>query len=308
MNPKEEKEVRKTIKKIVLLNALRYNGKARQKPIFGKLIGENPHYRRQINEITPIINELIQETNLLTMEKQREIIIKNWPDELIEEKPEEIKKLPPLPNARKYSRVITRFSPNPDFVLHLGSARAILLSYDYAKMYDGLFYLRFEDTDSKTKKPKLEFYNAIREDLTWLNCKWDKEFIQSKRLPIYYENTKQLIEQGNAYVCTCRREDFQKKTVMGQACSCRILSVDENLVHWNKMLDGTYREGEAVVRVKTDLDHPNPAVRDWPALRIVDTKKYPHPIVKSAYHVWPLYNFSTGIDDHLMRITHIINI
>ncbi|MBA7470034.1 hypothetical protein ES707_05311 [subsurface metagenome] len=62
------------------------------------------------------------------------------------------------------------------------------------------------------------------------------------------------------------------------------------------MLDGTYGEGEAVVRIKTDLDHPNPAVRDWPALRIVDTEKYPHPRVGSKYRVWPLYNFSTGID------------
>jgi glutamyl-tRNA synthetase len=61
-----------------------------------------------------------------------------------------------------------------------------------------------------------------------------------------------------------------------------------------------------VVRIKTEMDHPNPAVRDWPALRIVDTEKYPHPRVGSKYRVWPLYNFSTGIDDHLMGITRII--
>jgi glutamyl-tRNA synthetase len=72
------------------------------------------------------------------------------------------------------------------------------------------------------------------------------------------------------------------------------------------MLAGKYGEGEAVVRVKTDLGHPNPAVRDWPALRIIDSEKYPHPRVGSRYRVWPLYNWSTGIDDHLMGITHII--
>jgi len=72
------------------------------------------------------------------------------------------------------------------------------------------------------------------------------------------------------------------------------------------MLNGTYKEGEAVVRVKTDLTHPNPAVRDWPALRIIDTEKYPHPRVGSRYRVWPLYNFACGIDDHLMGVTHII--
>lgn len=72
------------------------------------------------------------------------------------------------------------------------------------------------------------------------------------------------------------------------------------------MLDGGYTEGEAVVRVKTDLDHVNPAVRDWPALRIIDTVKYPHPRVGSNYRVWPLYNLASGVDDHLMGITHII--
>jgi glutamyl-tRNA synthetase len=72
------------------------------------------------------------------------------------------------------------------------------------------------------------------------------------------------------------------------------------------MLDGTYEEGTAVVRVKTDLSHPNPAVRDWPALRIIDTEKYPHPRVGSKYSVWPLYNMAAGLDDHLLGITHII--
>ena len=72
------------------------------------------------------------------------------------------------------------------------------------------------------------------------------------------------------------------------------------------MLEGGYKEGEAVVRVKTELDHPNPAIRDWPALRVIDTKKYPHPRVGSKYIVWPLYNLAAGLDDHLMGMTHII--
>lgn len=72
------------------------------------------------------------------------------------------------------------------------------------------------------------------------------------------------------------------------------------------MLDGTYKEGQAVLRVKTDLGHPNPAVRDWPAMRIIDTEKHPHPRVGSKYRVWPLYNMAAGVDDHYMGITHII--
>jgi glutamyl-tRNA synthetase len=306
LNQNEEKEVRDLVKKIVLLNALRYGGKAQQKPVFSKLLGEKPQFRRKVKEIASIINEVIREINSLSLERQREIVEEEWPEVLTEEKTEEKKQLPPLPNTEKYDTVVTRFSPNPDFVLHLGSARAIILSYDYAKMYKGLFYLRFEDTDSKTKKPKLEFYDTIREDLSWLGCKWDAEFIQSDRLQIYYEHAEEILKKGNAYVCTCNREDFHEKVKASQSCPCRGLTAEENLLRWNRMLDGTYGEGEAVVRIKTDLNHPNPAVRDWPALRIIDTKKFPHPRVGSEYLVWPLYNFSTGIDDHLMGITHII--
>jgi glutamyl-tRNA synthetase len=77
-------------------------------------------------------------------------------------------------------------------------------------------------------------------------------------------------------------------------------------MRWEKMLDGGFKEGEAVYRVKTDMSHPNPAVRDWPAFRVVDTEKNPHPRVGSKYRVWPLYNMASGVDDHELGITHII--
>ena len=306
MDSHNEREVKELIQKIALLNALRYGGKAQPKPVLGKLLGECPHLRGRIKEVTSIINEVVQEINKLSLEKQRKVVEEKWPEVLISEKVEEERILPPLPNAEKYERVVTRFSPNPDFVLHLGSARAIILSCEYAKMYNGLFYLRFEDTDPKMKKPKLQFYDSIRKDLTWLGCKWDAELIQSDRLPIYYEHTEKILKNDHAYVCTCKRKDFQEKARTKQSCPCRDLTPNENLLRWNHMLNGTYGEGEAVVRIKTDLNHPNPAVRDWPALRIINTKKYPHPRVGSKYRVWPLYNFACGVDDHLMGITHII--
>ena len=215
------------------------------------------------------------------------------------------KTLPPLPNADKYEHIATRFAPNPDFVLHLGSVRAIVLSHDYARMYKGRFINRFEDTDPRLKKSALEYYDAIREDLRWLQCQWDEEYIQSDRIPTYYEYAARLLDRGDAYVCTCERKSFAARVNGRQACPCRPKSSADNLRDWEKMLAGEFGEGEAVVRVKTDLTHPNPAVRDWPALRIIDTEKYPHPRVGSKYRVWPLYNWSAGIDDHLMGITHI---
>ena len=127
---------------------------------------------------------------VMSLAEQKAIVEKNWPETQKKHEVEE-KKLSPLPNADKYKLITTRFSPNPDCVLHLGSARAIVLSHEYARMYNGKFILRFEDTDPKTKKPKLEYYEAIKRDLKWLGCKWDEEYIQSDRLEIYYERRGQ---------------------------------------------------------------------------------------------------------------------
>ncbi len=300
------KEIRELIRKIALVNAVNYGGKAQAKPVIGRLLAEQPHLRQKTKEVAPLVAEVVQEVNRLSPDEQRRIVEEKWPEALVKEQAEETRKLPPLPNADKYKRIVTRFSPNPDCVLHLGSARAIILSHEYAKIYDGSFYLRFEDTDPRLKKSALQFYEAIREDLTWLDCRWDAEYIQSDRLPIYYEHAEKLLNSGNAYVCTCEREDFREKIGKRKACPCRELPPEEQVARWKRMLDGTYGEGEAVVRVKTDLDHPNPAVRDWPAFRIIDAEKYPHPRVSSRYRVWPLYNFACGVDDHLLGITHVI--
>ena len=305
MKPKEDAELRELIHKSALLNAVKHEGKAQAGPVVGKILGEKPEYRNNVKELSAVINEIVKEVNGLSPEEQKRIVEQNWPETFLKEKAEE-KKLPPLPNVEKYQRVITRYAPNPDCVLHLGSARAIVLCHEYAKMYKGKFILRFEDTDPKLKRPELEFYDLIREDLAWLECKPDEEYIQSDRVPIYYEHAEKLLKDGNAYVCTCKPEDFRKKILAQKPCVCRNLPVEENLRRWKSMLDGGYKEGEAVVRVKTDLDHPNPAVRDWPALRVLDNEKYPHPRVGSKYRVWPLYNLAAGVDDHLMGITHII--
>jgi len=300
-------EFEQLIQKYALQNAVKHNGRAEVGPVIGKILAERSDLKSKAKEITQRAAKIVKEVNTLSLSEQKNLLKEKWPELLFEEKvkPEE-RVLPPLPNVKKYKEIVTRFSPNPDCVLHIGNARAIILSHDYARMYKGKFYLRFEDTDPKTKKPEPEFYESIREDLSWLECKWNSEFRQSERLPIYYEYTKKLLQNNHAYICTCNREKFKKLIMAGKPCPCRNLPPEEQLARWEKMLDRTYFEGKAVVRVKTDLSHPNPAVRDWPALRIIDTKRYPHPIVGSKYRVWPLYNLACGLDDHLMGITHII--
>jgi glutamyl-tRNA synthetase len=300
-----DNELRALIRKAALLNAVGHDGKAQAGAMVGKVLGEKQELRSRVKELSNVINSVVNEVNSLSLVDQKTIVDKNWPETQKKEKAEE-KRLSPLPNADKYKQVVTRFSPNPDCVLHLGSARDILLSHEYARIYNGKFILRFEDTDPKIKRPSLKFYDSIRQDLKWLGCKVDEEYIQSDRLPIYYEYTEKLIGDGNAYVCECPPEEFRKITIAKQACPCRILSATENLERWHRMLSAGYTEGQVVVRVKTDLENPNPAVRDWPALRVIDTKKHPHPRVGSKYIVWPLYNLAAGLDDHLMGMTHII--
>ncbi|KON33753.1 MAG: hypothetical protein AC479_03215 [miscellaneous Crenarchaeota group-6 archaeon AD8-1] len=302
----KDKELSEIIQKVTFLNAIKHNGKAQSSAIIGKIIVEYPDLKKRIKDLSNLIDKTVLEINLLSIEEQTQIVKKRWPNADKKEKIKEKRKLPPLKSVDEYSKIITRFSPNPDCVLHLGSARAIILSHEYARKYGGKFILRFEDTDPKVKKPIIEFYDSIRKDLEWLGCVIDEEYIQSDRLPIYYDYAEKLLSKGQAYVCKCVPDDFRKKINQKKECKCRSFSVKKNLKHWNLMLEGAYAEGEAIVRIKTDIYHPNPAVRDWPALRIINTNKSPHPRTGNKYRVWPLYNMAAGIDDHLMGITHII--
>ena len=301
-------ELREAMRRLALGNAIAHKGKAQTNSVLGKLLGEKPELKKKIEEIARLVSKVVEEVNSLPLTEQIETVKMLWPKILAREK-EKIgkkKKLPPLPNVNEYAQVVTRFAPNPDCVLHLGSARAVILSHEYAKMYDGRFVLRFEDTDPRLKKSSLIFFDLIKMDLEWLGCKWDAEYIQSDRMEIYYEHAERLLNDGHAYVCTCKREAFREKVSRREPCPCRSLEPKNNLTRWKAMLSGEYAEGEAVVRIKTDLDHPNPAVREWPAFRIIDPKRYPHPRVGSNYYVWPLFAFANGLDDHLNGITHVI--
>ena len=124
----------------------------------------------------------------MSLEEQRRLLEEKWPEALEEKRPEQkrpgIEALPDLPKVK--GGVVVRFAPNPDFVLHLGSARPAILNYAYRLKYGGRFILRFEDTDPRTKRPlvteEVNAYEAIREDLRWLGVSWDEEYIQSRRM------------------------------------------------------------------------------------------------------------------------------
>ncbi|MEM1661344.1 MAG: glutamate--tRNA ligase [Desulfurococcaceae archaeon] len=298
-------KVRNVAYKHALLNAYKHGGKADLKAVISKIIAEIPESRGLIKDLIGVVKNIVDEVNKMSFEEQYRVLAENYPEALEEKIVEQERKLQPLPNATR-GKVVTRFAPNPDYTIHLGNARPALLSYWYAREYEGRFILRFEDTDPRTKSPYPEAYEMIKNDLKWLGIDWDEEYIQSMRLPIFYSIVKELIQRGGAYVDKCSDKEFKKYRLLGKGCPHRSRSVDDNLEEFDKVISGYYSEGEVVIRIKTDMAHPDPSVRDWVGMRIIDTSKNPHPVVGSKYILWPTYNLACGIDDHLMGVTHVL--
>jgi glutamyl-tRNA synthetase len=295
--------LRESLRRHAIVNAIKFGGKANPKAVAGMAFSEDPALKGRAAEVFHLADEVVTEVNAMSQDVQKSLFLSMGLAAAKEKGKHEERILPRLPNLERYERVRVRFAPNPDSVIHLGNTRAALLSDEYAKMYNGVFILRFEDTSPSIKPPEPEAYEVIREDLMWLGVHWHEEYIQSSRLGIYYEHALKLISMGGAYICNCPSERFRKLILKKKPCPCRNLPVEEQIKRWDDMLNGKTKMGGAVMRVKTDLDHPNPAIRDWPAMRI-DTK--PHPLQGRKYRVWPLYNFASGVDDHLMGITHIL--
>ncbi len=297
--------LKEIIYKIALKNAVDHNGKASLKHVVSKIFSVYPDIKKEVDikEIVSLAKNIVEEINKLTLSEQKKIIEEKYPDLLTEKEKEEKKGLDPLPGA-EYGKLRVRFAPNPNGPLHIGHARAIVLNDEYAKMYKGTFILRLEDTDPRTKRPMPEAYEWIPQDIKWLGAKIHEFYVQSLRMNIYYEYAKKLIELGKAYVCLCDKDTIAKKRIKGEKCEHRDQPVEKNLELWDKMIEGYFKEGEAVLRVKTDLNHKNPSVRDWITFRIIENPN--HPKVGNKYIVWPTYNFSCSVDDHLMAITHVI--
>ena len=288
----------KTILKHVLNNAVKFNGKANPGAIIGKLIQESPEIKDKISEISKKINETVSKVNSMSLEQQEKELKKfNLPEK---KKIKEVVTIPSLQNVK--GKVVMRFAPNPNGPMSLGHSRIALWNYFFTQKYKGSFILRLDDTDPKNKVPMKEAYKWFEEDLKWLRIKINKTIVQSKRFKIYYKYAELLIKNNNAYICTCSSEEFKRLIDKSIECECRNLSPSENIKRWKKMFK-TYKEGEAVYRVKTNIMHENPAVRDWPAFRIINKSK--HPLNKKA-RVWPLLNFASAVDDHELKTTHIL--
>ncbi|MEM4508356.1 MAG: glutamate--tRNA ligase, partial [Archaeoglobaceae archaeon] len=284
--------MKEIIMKYIAINSAKY-GKPDEKAVIGKVIAENPELKLKIKEVIQLVKDCIREFESLSELERKELISKYSSEE--KKKEEKELKLPPLPEA-EVGKVVMRFAPNPNGPPTLGSARGIIINGEYCKEYRGKYILRFDDTDPKTKRPILEAYDWYIEDFEWLGYKPDEIIYASKRISLYYEYAKKLIELGGAYTCFCKKEEFKKYRDNGIPCPHRNSAVEDNLEVWEKMLEGAYKEGEVVLRIKTDITHKDPAVRDWVAFRIIYT---PHPLVGDKYCVYPMLDFESAIEDYL---------
>ncbi|MEA4977970.1 MAG: glutamate--tRNA ligase [Methanomassiliicoccaceae archaeon] len=288
-----------SIRKFALQNAVFFKGKANPKAVFGKILGGFPEYRSKSAEIGALVDSIVSEVNAMGLESQTSELEKIDSSMLVKEKKERIYELPALDNVE--DKIVMRIAPGPSGPLHIGHTRVSVLNDEYVKRYGGKLILRMEDTNPE--KIDSEAYRMIPEDLDWLGVKIDETYIQSERFEIYYNHVKKLIEMRMAYICTCNGDDWRGMKEKGEACPCRELPVEVQLERYDRMLSGEYGAGEAVAVVKTDLNHPNPAVRDFVALRVV---YHPHPITGDRYCAYPMMNLSVAIDDHLMGMTHVI--
>jgi len=287
------------IRKYALKNAISFNGKANPGAVIGKIIAEKPELKPKISEIAKQINIEIKNINKLSIEQQTKELENLAPGLLKEKKTEHKEKT--LPEFKNADKVIMRFEPSPSGPLHIGHAYVLGLNSEYCKKYAGSLILRIGDTNPENIYEPA--YKLIEKDAKWLtNNNVSKVLIQSDRLEIYYKYMKELLNLDKAYICTCNPEEYKELITKSKPCPCRELPKEEQLNRWENMFK-SYKQGDAVVRIKTDLNNKNPAMRDFPVFRINDS---PHPKQKNKYKVWPLMNMAVTVDDIETNVTHII--
>ncbi len=290
--------MQQTIRKYALQNALKFNGKANPGNIIGKVLGDHPELRTQTKMVMEEINKIVIAVNQLSLEQQ-ETELKQTAPELLDVV--STKRVGLQEFKTKADKYVLRFEPSPSGPLHIGHAFVLGLNAEYARKYNAKLYLRISDTNSDNIYPAA--YEMIPQDANWItNNRVDEVLIQSDRMELYYDYAKQFIEKEVVYICTCSSEAFKELVTKTLACPCRDNPAQENLKRWHAMFT-TYKEGDAVMRFKSNLKHKNPAMRDFPLMRINESE---HTRQGKKYRVWPLMNFAVTVDDHDTKITHIL--
>ena len=293
-----DEQLKKEIRKVALQNAYEHGGKTQGKIVLGKILGTKPELRTKVNEIKEDIEEIVISVNQSPLEEIGKEIEKEFPEILKpKEKIEEREGLPELKNAET-GKVVTRFPPEPNGYPHIGHAKAAIINSEYAKMYNGKFILRMDDTNPEAER--MEYHAAIKVGLEWLGIQFDKIKNTSEDMEIFYEKGMQLINSNKAYICTCKREDISKNRRERKECKCSKGDLDKNLKNWKKMNE-KFKPGEAIVRFRGNMKADNAVMRDPVLLRIIAEKHYTQ---GNNFRIWPSYDFAVAIEDSIDGVTH----
>ncbi len=209
-------------------------------------------------------------------------------------------------SGRFDGQVHTRFPPEPNGYLHIGHAKSIYLNFGIAEQYGGRCNLRFDDTNPA--KEEQEYIDAITEDVRWLGYDWDDRlYFASDYFDQLCEMAVELIQVGKAYVDELSPDEIREYrgtlSQPGIDSPYRNRTVEENLAHFEKMRDGGFNEGQAVLRAKIDMSSGNINMRDPVMYRILDAA---HPRTGDKWKIYPMYDFAHGQSDSIEGITHSI--
>ncbi|GGG68028.1 glutamine--tRNA ligase/YqeY domain fusion protein [Paenibacillus radicis (ex Gao et al. 2016)] len=204
-----------------------------------------------------------------------------------------------------FGRVMcTRFPPEPNGYLHIGSAYAIHTNYRMAQRFNGTFHLRFDDTNPL--KEDIRYVQAIIEDMKWLG--YDPEshiYYGSDYSETIYDAAVQLIRKGKAYVCDLTPEEMKLHrgtlTEPGTDSPYRNRSIEENLALFRKMKEGEFPASSKVLRAKIDMKSPNMTLRDPVLYRILYAEHYR---TGTEWCIFPMYDFAHPIQDAIEGITY----
>jgi len=210
-----------------------------------------------------------------------------------------------LRNGR-FTKVHTRFPPEPNGYLHIGHAKSIHLNFGLARDYKGLCNLRMDDTNPETES--MEYANAIQEDVRWLGFDWeDREYYASDYYGKLYEWAVVLIKKGVAYVCDQSVDEVREYrgtvTKAGKDSPFRNRSVEENLDLFARMRAGEFPDGSKTLRAKIDMANPNMLLRDPLMYRI---RREHHYRTGDDWCIYPTYDWAHGQSDSIEGVTHSI--
>ena len=203
------------------------------------------------------------------------------------------------------TEVHTRFPPEPNGYLHIGSAKAIWINAYTAEKYHGKFNLRYDDTNPAREDD--EYVQSILQDIRWLGFEPNGGiFYGSDYFDKCYEFAEKLIMDGKAYVDDLSREEMQEYRgndagKPSRPSPYRDRSVEENLDLFRRMRAGEFEDGAKTLRAKIDLASPNMNMRDPAIYRI---KHVSHHRQGDKWCIYPLYDFAHPIQDALEGITY----